>query len=87
MQLPVPQEEDNVDDQSPFLIKTDRKRLQQVLINLVSNAIKFSSYESEVTLRSVYHEQERRLTISVIDQGVGIEDHNKTKLFKLFGCI
>lgn len=51
-----PDPEDNSSDYSKsssplqLLIKTDKKRLMQVIINLVSNAIKFSSYNKSITL-------------------------------------
>ena len=59
----------------------------QVIINLLSNAIKFSSYNGKVTLLAVIDDHNNKLIVSVKDQGVGIEDCNKDRLFKLFGCI
>lgn len=52
------------------LVQLDEKRLKQILTNLVSNAIKFSSEGSEVKV--VCKEEGDFLEISVIDQGFGM---------------
>ena len=58
-------------------ILADEDRIRQVMINLISNAIKVSPHESEIqiTISGSVHE----LTVSVKDQGNGIpaEDHEK----------
>jgi PAS domain S-box-containing protein len=65
-------------------IVTDEGKLRQILINLVGNAIKFTS-EGEVCVRvttdPVTH---RPLTISVEDTGIGIPHERQTKVFDPF---
>jgi PAS domain S-box-containing protein len=87
----------------PSLVLTDASRLRQVLINLVGNAIKFTSTgEVEVTataarlppLRAGSHPPEApppgnmwRLTFAVRDTGIGISPGDRSKLFKPFSQI
>jgi signal transduction histidine kinase len=60
----------------------DGDRMLQVLINLVSNAIKFTPAGGRVTLRG-----ERRgdqLRVAVVDSGAGIPDHLREAVFERF---
>ncbi len=68
-------------DQIPRALKGDPSRLKQVLINLVSNSIKFTS-EGSVLIRASYLESEIR--IEVIDTGVGIPEKVLPSLFQAF---
>ena len=58
----------------------DHDRLVQVVINVLSNAIKFSPNDSKVTIDSAYDGDE--LVISVSDQGKGISDGAKERVFE-----
>lgn len=60
---------------------TDRRRLTQILSNLVRNAIKFTE-AGDVTVR-VQH-MEDQLLLEVMDTGVGIPEHELPKLFREF---
>ncbi len=59
----------------------DRTRLRQVTLNLVSNAIKFTSY-GEVRLTALV--QEGRLMVVVNDTGLGIPLHEQSVIFDEF---
>jgi PAS domain S-box-containing protein len=60
----------------------DQKLLEQILNNLISNAIKYSSENSTITLKLIYdHEQ---VTIQVKDQGIGIPEADQSNLFNPF---
>ncbi|MCK8491276.1 MULTISPECIES: sensor histidine kinase [Spirosoma] len=68
--------------EQPVLLHTDPESLVRILDNLVSNALKFSPFG-----RNIYVETDMRddqLTISVRDEGPGISDQDRTKLFKRF---
>jgi PAS domain S-box-containing protein len=71
----------DIDPSVPELA-TDRQKVKQILINLLSNALKFTP-EGEVGVEAVrWHDQ---VAIAVRDTGVGIsEDHQKT-IFEAFG--
>jgi signal transduction histidine kinase len=60
----------------------DRARLDQVLTNLVSNAIKYSPAGSEVTL--AVEPRGDAVRISVRDRGIGIPQHEQARLFEPF---
>jgi len=68
----------------PHYINGDITRLRQILVNLVSNAIKFT--ETGEVLISVSKEktQAEILHFSVKDTGIGISDEQKKRLFKAF---
>ncbi|MGB3300642.1 MAG: ATP-binding protein, partial [Phormidesmis sp.] len=72
--------------QLPEGVQADEKRLRQVLINLIGNAIKFTE-QGAVTLRiDVLEKTEAhaRLLFQVIDTGAGIEAAHLSKLFEAF---
>jgi len=61
---------------------TDKKLLRNILINLVSNAIKFSGEGKGIIIRG--KAKEGRATISVADQGIGISREDQEHLFSSF---
>ena len=64
----------------------DPGRLRQVLINLVSNAVKFTE-KGEVVVRVTSEEQKRDsalLRFEVIDTGIGVPDEAKERIFGAF---
>lgn len=65
----------------PALVKTDQKRLRQVLINLVSNAIK---YTEAGRVDIVVDRRNEVATIDVIDTGIGIEPTDIERIFQPF---
>lgn len=61
----------------------DRDRIQQVVTNLMSNAIKYSPKGSAVTI--AYHVTEQKyLEIDIIDKGPGIAEHDQQLIFEKF---
>lgn len=63
-------------------VKADRLRIEQVLNNFISNAIKYSPGEKEVVIRSEI--QQNNLVVSVQDFGIGIERNKMGNLFERF---
>ena len=63
------------------MVNTDRRRFEQILINLVNNAVKFT-LRGEVKLWCQTDGQ--RLVVQVIDTGIGIKTEDLTKLFLPF---
>jgi PAS domain S-box-containing protein len=61
----------------------DPARLQQVIWNLVRNAAKFSPAGSHLAIRSM-NDTAGRLTLSVADQGIGIEPELLPRIFNAF---
>ncbi len=63
-------------------VHTDPLRLRQILSNLISNAIKFSTEDSNVTLS--IHRKGNRLHLSVSDEGIGISTEAQERIFSPF---
>jgi signal transduction histidine kinase len=63
-------------------LRIDEGLLVQVLVNLISNAIKFSYFDSEIKVR-IYFEKEK-LVITVADKGIGFNKDQIDELFKKF---
>ena len=68
-----------VQTSADVIIHGDRFRLEQVLDNLISNAIKYSPGADQVIVKSI--KEDNGLIISVQDFGVGIETKDLDKLF------
>jgi two-component system sensor histidine kinase EvgS len=67
----------------PCYIETDHTVLRQILINVVSNAVKYS-VEGGVTIRSYY---ENGLVFSIRDTGIGMNESDLREIFKPFSRI
>jgi signal transduction histidine kinase len=64
-------------------VRADRARLQQVLTNLLDNAVKFSPTGERVTV-SAYRE-DSRVRVEVADRGPGIAKEQQRLIFEKFG--
>ena len=64
----------------------DSRRLLQVLINLVRNAIKFTS-NGAITIQTLYDTKGQRLVVHVRDTGAGIPKSDIPLLFSKFGTL
>nr|MDQ4086562.1 response regulator [Pseudomonadota bacterium] len=83
------------DENLPATIRTDEKRLQQVVLNLLSNAFKFTS-EGSVTLAArtadsgwstnhpVLRNFDHAIEIAVTDTGIGIPEDKQKLIFEAF---
>ena len=74
----------------PRQVLGDAARLQQVLTNMVGNALKFTPFGSvtvEASLLSTLKEGTYRVLFSVTDSGIGIPDDKLGDLFKAFSQV
>lgn len=66
------------------IVYGDKNRIRQVFINIIDNAVKYSSPGDTVTIKA--SEKNGRITVSVTDTGCGIKDSDlakvKTKFYK-----
>ena len=75
-------------DSLPHSIVSDQRRLKQILINLLSNALKFSnsagtSEPKTITVKCVLIGT--FLKLNVVDTGIGINQDDQARLFRPFG--
>jgi CheY-like chemotaxis protein len=66
----------------PETIILDKQKLTQIIINLLSNAINYTPNGGKIEIIVSNHNYV--LSISVIDNGIGISEQNKCKLFNSF---
>jgi len=64
------------------LIPADKKQLQRVFINLISNALKFTPTKGKITVGA--KKIDDSVQIEIEDTGVGIAEKNLTKIFQEF---
>jgi signal transduction histidine kinase len=62
----------------------DRKQLQQATLNYLSNAVKFSEPETQVTIGVRQHRSKNRLSFFVKDNGPGILEEDQAFLFNKY---
>jgi PAS domain S-box-containing protein len=67
----------------PENIETDRTRLRQILLNLVSNAVKFTE-EGSVQIIARFLPDDSMLEVEVADTGIGISREQQGRLFQPF---
>ncbi len=69
----------------PHSIVTDEKKLRQILINLIGNAIKFTDHGSvTVSIQSQSLEEGSKLVFQIEDTGVGIPTEHRSAVFTPF---
>lgn len=77
-----------VDEMSPDLplLRADRRRLKQILINLITNALKFTGGAGTVTIRGFINEA-GWMVIEVKDSGIGMTEQELDKALEPFGQV
>lgn len=71
------------DNRSPFVL-ADEGKVEVVLTNLLENAVNYSPPGSEIVVESAVDPATDMVTISVIDQGIGIASEYHEKIFDQF---
>ena len=71
------------EDPAPYTFTTDPRRVQQILINLLTNACKHTA-QGEIRLSSSLTEHEGYVTFSVTDTGTGVPADQAEKIFERF---
>ncbi|MCB0662866.1 MAG: HAMP domain-containing protein [Saprospiraceae bacterium] len=72
---------DNIDDMDELVVKANVNLIESALYNLLDNAIKFSSNQTVIFALS---NEKDRLTIKIIDQGIGIPTPELDKINHTF---
>ncbi|MDQ0466464.1 signal transduction histidine kinase/ActR/RegA family two-component response regulator [Caulobacter ginsengisoli] len=70
----------------PCVVRADGGKIEQALVNLVSNAVKFSPADSEIAITLAGRETEAGLAldISVADQGPGVSAEDRERIFEAY---
>ena len=68
----------------PEYIETDRTMLNQILMNLVSNAIKFTDEGKAVKMLLKADQETKLVKFDVVDQGIGIPPERQASIFEPF---
>ena len=66
----------------PCYVRADRDRIEQVVINLLDNAIKFTGDEGKITLSSRVRGEKAEVTVR--DNGIGVAEEDREKIFDRF---
>jgi len=75
------------DSAIPETLNGDPNRLRQILLNLIGNAVKFTSQDGEIKLcveQQSATEDETILSFKVIDNGIGISQEAQARIFEAF---
>ena len=68
----------------PYMLYTDPLRLQQIIINLLNNALKFTPAGGSITLDYEVDEKKQCMLFSVTDTGTGIPEDKQELVFQRF---
>jgi len=66
----------------PVYVKADKFRIRQVLVNLISNSLKYGKQDGSTSVSLITQGQE--LVVEVADNGVGIDDQHLPRIFERF---
>lgn len=67
-----------------YQVDADRDLIYQAVLNLISNAIKYTPNEGKVTVRMAPQEERNRILIDVEDTGAGIPKEDLPRMFEKF---
>ena len=69
--------------ETPILVKADVKRIEQVLINLIANSIKYGKQNGKTKV-SIKNYAQKQFIVNIKDDGEGIEQQHIPRLFERF---
>ncbi len=71
-----------IHDKSPIMVIADKSRVEQVLVNLISNSIKYGRYSGTTEIQ--FYDLDEQVLIEISDNGPGIEEKDLPRLFERF---
>ncbi|MCB0501047.1 MAG: sensor histidine kinase [Bacteroidetes bacterium] len=67
---------------SPLMVVADKSKIEQVLVNLISNSIKYGKYSGTTDIQ--FYDLDEQVLIEITDNGPGIEESDLPRLFERF---
>jgi two-component system nitrogen regulation sensor histidine kinase NtrY len=71
----------NLDVHIPILVKMDVEQVKRIFVNIIDNAVESMGEKGTVEIISRYNKESQFVRIEIADNGPGISDENKQKLF------
>lgn len=68
---------------TPDKMYIDKSRMMQVIINLLRNAIQYSNYGDEISIRYDFNSDKNVHEIDFYNNGIGVKEDEKDKIFEL----
>jgi len=65
----------------PPLVKVDAEQIKRVFVNILDNALDISGKEGEIEISTHYNGESKFITVEIADNGPGISDEDKEKIF------
>jgi signal transduction histidine kinase len=73
----------SIDEHVPKTVLSDAKRIKQVLVNLISNAIKYTEKgQVNLQLKLELHSDTPRVVFDIEDTGIGMSEEFKGRIFQ-----
>lgn len=69
--------------EAPIMVRADKEKTRQVLINLVDNAIKYGKQNGFIEA-SVYNTDGKNILVEISDDGIGIAEEHLPRIFERF---
>ena len=70
------------DHPNPLFVDADKEKMSHVITNLISNAVKYSPFGSEITISC--NQLSDRVVVAVKDEGTGIKEEDRVRLFERY---
>jgi len=71
----------DLDAEIPILIKMDTEQIKRIFVNIIDNAIEAMNNKGIIEIKSIYNKESQFVRVEIADNGAGISDDDKDKLF------
>jgi len=72
-----------INNDQDYMVRANMERLEQVITNLVNNAVKYSKTDKRIIIKTE-HKGDNSVRVSVTDFGIGLDQDQKKKIFERF---
>jgi len=71
----------NLDVEVPIILKIDTEQIKRIFVNIIDNAIDAMDKKGKIVITTKYIKESQFVRIEIADNGAGISDEDKQKLF------